>query len=932
MLSLGALSFTAPLVLLALLILPVLYWLLRITPPAPRKVIFPPLAFLLDLKNKQTTAQHTPLWLLLLRLILATLVILALAGPMLFAPQTSSSSGPLVLVVDNGWASAHNWRQRQNILYGLIDGAVQGARSIVLVTTAVERRGKSDLSLISPEEARKEVGNLEPHPWQVNRQEAQAHLQQQAPSLFAQQPEFVWLTNALDQDTATPFAEALLQLGPLQIISATNPKGLLILTAPETKSDRFELMVHRPLGGPALTTLVKAIGKKNQVLSVAALDFATDETAAKTAIELPLELRNKTTRIEIDGQRSAAAVALLDERWRRRAVGIVTAQADIDKPLLSDIYYSERALSPYAELRKGTLHHLLQDQLSVLLLPDTGQIPQDDHAELTNWVSQGGTLVRFAGPRLINRSDDLVPVTLRQGGRALGGALSWDEPQSLGPFPDTSPFFGLTIPDDVTVSRQVLAEPSMDLAAKTWAHLEDGTPLVTANRLGDGWLILFHITANAEWSSLPLSGLYVDMLRRVIALSNVAPGTRSADTNPTLLPPLQTLNGFGQLQGPPIDLRTIDPSRGLWLPNPHQPPGLYGNAKTLTAFNLQAETVSLAPVKSWPPAARITDQDVKRSTDLAPWILALAFALALIDGLVILYFGGKLANLRGPGIGQTTLALLVMLGTAILINSPLPAHANGNPEARALEAALTTRLAYVATGNTKTDAMSRAGLAGLTKSIKRRTAAEPGAPLAVNLETDELAFFPLIYWPVDEAQAPLSDKAIAKLNLYMKTGGTIVFDTADQQQRISSFDGKATTTTPAGIRLRRILERLDTPSLVPVPSDHVLTKSFYLLQDFPGRWMGGPVWVEGSSQGGSRGQGHRAHNDGVSSIIVGSNDWAAAWAIDATGRPLAPLVPGGPRQRELATRFGINLVMYTLTGNYKADQVHVPALLERLGQ
>jgi hypothetical protein len=113
------------------------------------------------------------------------------------------------------------------------------------------------------------------------------------------------------------------------------------------------------------------------------------------------------------------------------------------------------------------------------------------------------------------------------------------------------------------------------------------------------------------------------------------------------------------------------------------------------------------------------------------------------------------------------------------------------------------------------------------------------------------------------------------------------------------------------------------PQLTPVPADHVLTKSFYLLQDFPGRWADGRVWIEVSGEN---------VNDGVARIIVGSNDWASAWAIDQSGQPMFPVVPGGERQREMALRFGVNLLMYTLTGNYKTDQVHVPAILERLGQ
>ena len=74
-------------------------------------------------------------------------------------------------------------------------------------------------------------------------------------------------------------------------------------------------------------------------------------------------------------------------------------------------------------------------------------------------------------------------------------------------------------------------------------------------------------------------------------------------------------------------------------------------------------------------------------------------------------------------------------------------------------------------------------------------------------------------------------------------------------------------------------------------------------------------------------------NDGVTPVVIGANDWAAAWAVDDTGNPMFPVGrgSGGAQQREMAFRFGVNLIMHVMTGNYKSDQVHVPALLERLG-
>jgi hypothetical protein len=192
--------------------------------------------------------------------------------------------------------------------------------------------------------------------------------------------------------------------------------------------------------------------------------------------------------------------------------------------------------------------------------------------------------------------------------------------------------------------------------------------------------------------------------------------------------------------------------------------------------------------------------------------------------------------------------------------------------------------------------------------------------MAVDVEVDELIFFPLLYWPMVPEQRDLSDQALAKLDHFMKTGGTIVFDTRDQESALLASPARL---GPGGRRLRQVLRKLDLPPLIPVPGDHVLTKAFYLLQEFPGRWAGGTLWVERHPGG---------VNDGVSSIVIGANDWAGAWAVDQDGQPLAAVVPGGVLQREMAYRFGINLVMYALTGNYKADQVHLPAILERLGQ
>ena len=163
----------------------------------------------------------------------------------------------------------------------------------------------------------------------------------------------------------------------------------------------------------------------------------------------------------------------------------------------------------------------------MIILADVGNVAGDAHDRLARWIDDGGVLVRFAGPRLAASDDDLVPVKLRRGGRMLGGSLSWDQPQQLAAFSRESPFNGMPVPNDVTVTRQVLAEPDAGLSDHTWATLGDGTPLVTAARRGKGMIVLFHVTADTRWSDLPLSGAFVDMLKRIVGLSGAVAATEA---------------------------------------------------------------------------------------------------------------------------------------------------------------------------------------------------------------------------------------------------------------------------------------------------------------------------------------------------------------------------------------------------------------------
>ncbi|HKM69061.1 MAG TPA: DUF4159 domain-containing protein [Stellaceae bacterium] len=903
MLALGSLAFASPWLLVALAALPIIWWLLRVTPPAPRRIAFPAIRLLLGLVPREETPAHTPLWLILLRMALAVLVIFAVAHPLLNPQARLASTGPILIIIDDGWAAARDWPVRQAALTDLLAEAEREDRQVVLIATAppVTNEPPAPLAPIRAADARAAVQALQPKPWPVDRRAALVRLQ--ALSL-PEADSAVWLSDGVADGENEALAGYLAKRGSLRYLGAEPDQAPLLLATGDTQANDLGVMLRSlPAPTPRLYQ-VRASAEDGRLLARQAATIEPGAKGVRVRLPMPNELRNRATRIEIEGDQSAGSVLLVDERWRRRPVGIAAPANAGGQPLLSENYYLERALGPFSEIRRGRATDLLKRELAVLIFSDTGPDSPIEEAAVAKWIEAGGLLLRFAGPHLAEQGDQLLPVRLRRGGRTIGGALSWEQPARLAPFASDSPFAGLAVPADVTVSRQVLAEPDLDLASKTWARLADGTPLVTAEKRGQGWIVLVHTTANAEWSNLALSGLFVDMLRRTVAMSQ---GVAAASEE--TLPPIETLDGFGRLQRAPPTARPI-PGKEVAsaVASAQHPPGFYGTADTKRALNLSAGITELKPIESLPPNTLRETLASGREIDLRPLLLTAALLLALADLLIAYALRGLLR--RRPA--RLAAAFLV----AVLTGAP----AVRADDAFVVQATSELRLAYVRTGNDQVDAVSLAGLVGLTATLNRRTSVETAEPLAVDIEQDELIFFPLLYWPVVSDQAPPSATAVERINRYLGTGGTIFFDTRDgDEQTPGSFGGAALSAQ----YLRHLAGAIKIPALVPIPPDHVLTKSFYLMHEFPGRWNAGSLWVEPAED---------RVNDGVSSVVVGANDWAAAWAVDGQGRPAFAVVPGGEPQREMAMRFGVNLVMYVLTGNYKSDQVHVPAILERLGQ
>src|SRR5205085_2422577 len=415
------LGFAQPLVLLGLLSIPVLWWLLRLIPPQPRRINFPPTRLLFQIEPKQETPSRTPWWLTLLRLTLATIVILAAAGPLWNPPvETASSKAAIALLIDDGFVAAGTWDARMRTAEDLVARAEADNRAVALIPLSEPSR---DISFETPAAARVRIKQLKPKPYAVERADALVPLGR----LLGATPdvEIVWLSDGVDLGGGAEFVAALARLvgtRPATIIDG----GLApahALTAAENTAGALTVKVIRSATGTAETGVVRGLDLKGLPLGDALFAFKSDETETDAELALPVEIRNDIARLEIGAEHSAGAVTLLDKRWRRRAIGVVTgATADTAQPLLASTYYLSRALGPFADVRlaeRGSpaqaVAQFIEQRLPMIILADVGNV-SEAREQLTKWIDDGGVLVRFAGPRLAAADADLVPVNLSRGG------------------------------------------------------------------------------------------------------------------------------------------------------------------------------------------------------------------------------------------------------------------------------------------------------------------------------------------------------------------------------------------------------------------------------------------------------------------------------------------------------------------------------------
>ena len=787
---LSQLSFANAWILIGLLALPALWYLLKLTPPPPRTITLATARFLRDLIPQAPVSQKTPWWLLLLRTLFISLLIFALAGPAI-TPQskTPAPGGDVLILIENDWAAAQNWSDITKTAKHIIQETSREKHAIYLATTAPLKPQNDIQGPLLKDQALSYLNAIKPNPWR-------SETETLAPSLSAKNVSRVhFLSSGLETGISQTLQS---EMNKKFIIHYPDAQTLpAVITNAELRANGLHVATTRA-GGANTNTLIQILDKDDRLLTQNTGDNIKREgTQTTSTIAVAPALHDHIHTIKLPQSMGANAVFLTGNLFKNRTAGIVSRKSAEQTQSLADAsFYLTKALSPFGEVKTGQIEQLLAENVGLMILPDIANIPEGALEKLERWTENGGILLRFAGPNLAqsNTPSPLLPVPLRYGLRGTDGPVSWERAQKLTHFEESSPFYTISIPEDITFTRQILADPAFDIEDKIWARLEDGTPLITADKKERGLIVFIHTAATPDWSNLPLSGLYVDILQKLLDLSTYQ--NKNAIEKNTVLKAGILLDGFGNNYIPSGgesslsagELENLKPSR-------EHPPGLYSSALLSRPLNLGPSLYNLEPLQTNAPNMTYVRYQSETNIDLRPYAFYAALFLLLIDLFILIILFGW----AGQALRLTSLFLVCLL--CLL----LPTH---NAKAQEINADYANNfyLGFIRTGDIAIDQASEAGLKNIARVLRQRTSIEPKGVAGLAPISKEILFFPFIYWPISNSPQAMNAAERQNIQNYLDQGGFIIFDMQTANTAPSSAKSR---------HLRVLMNGLILPSLTP---------------------------------------------------------------------------------------------------------------------
>ena len=901
--TINNLAFSNHLALIGLFALPLVFYIIKLLPPAPKKMFFSSFYLIKSMEKVSVTKKNVPIWLLIYRIILITLIILFFSAPYLNIMNKKNTSNTIknyVIIADIGWSMSKEWDKFKKIVSEISVEAEKKNKKIIFYHSN-SKNNMSPKIFTSSKSINQYLKKINPVPWQFEKSNLIEVIKKN--NNFINDKTFFIFSkfdnkNYSDQKKSLDFYNNKVKnkvlIDPIE--------SIIFLKNVHTSKENIRLEVIRhALSKPSSKFSIRITSIDNQIIFKKEYELKPNQITFYFNQKFPLDVINQIHKLEIVDQNHAGAKYYFDDYSKKKRIGILSDSFQYkENPLLSSVYYIEKSLNTNNILKIGNLDQLIKFNCSVIIIPDKGNITDKDHSKLSNWLANGGTIIRFSNIRLAKNNTKFLPsnnlfMTIRN----VGGVLSMEKKLKINPFTKNSMFHGLEIPEDITFKKQLIFT-SNNNNLQILATLTDNTPLISLGKKNQGKIFLFHITANNDWSNLPLSALFSGMLQRIVLLSEKKIINSNANLNLT-----KEINSFGDLNNTDKILSIRDNSLLKKLtPSKENLPGIYENKELTIALNLSNKIYDEHFKSRLDKNYKIFSKFTIQVIDLKPLLLKIILFMFIIDMLITIILKKNFSFINGLNKHKNLLGLVFFFIFIFNLNNAYTEGLDND-----------TYLAYIKTPDKKLNAVSKSGLSTIKNLLETRTSVSPKEVIGVNITKDPIYYFPFLYWPLSKDLIILDITTVSKIKKYLTNGGMILFDIIGFSRESFSLESNKFKT------IKSFLASIEADNLSPINEGHTLTKSFYLLKKFSGRWDNKNLLIESSNL---------EEKDGVSSVILGFNDWAGAWALDINKNPLYPIVPGGERQREISYRFGINIVMYALTGNYKSDQIHFKSILNRL--
>ena len=885
--------------LIGLISLPIIFYIIRFYPPTPKQKDFSSLFLLKDIISKSSSKSKFPIWLLIFRLLICMLIILFFSDPFISNSKKNTEVKNYIIIADNSWSIANNWQNFKQILNKISLEAESNGKEVHIYLTSFSE--KFEPTILNSNNAVLEfINNNPPLPQQTERKSINEILLKN--NYFKSSKVFFIFSNldSISKKAQTKTLEIIKENNPA--IEIINPiKKITFIDNVVFNNETLEINIKRKGIYNNNSLILKISGNQSEILFKKEYFFKKDINEIQIKETFPLETINQFFKISILNENHAGSSFYLDDIRKNLSIGIVAETDSLDeKPLLSPTYYLKKSLNKSHKILVSPTKDLLKDNKSLIFLPSNSKLTKNDYKNLKEWVSNGGVLIRFADNKIVAQKDlyfdeKIYYQTLRK----MATEFSLRNTLSINTFKKNTLFDNLSIPDDLIFKKQLLTE-RFDSDILVLASLQDQSPLITMKEVDKGKVILFHVTSNNEWSNLPLSGLFQDIINRLLLITKVR-----KNKNSEVMILKSKVNSFGELTNPIKKyslLNSLELNKNA--PSFSTPAGIYENESLSVALNLSGNLNTETYYSEIDEKILIKNDYKKSIFKLKRYILIIIFIMFFIDMLINIII--KKNFIFKNFFKSTNLSLFV---SVLFFTLTININALGNDNYNKVF------LAYIKSSDQLLNKIAYSGLTSLQKYLTERTSVNPAGVKEIDITQDKIFFYPLIYWQISKDIINFDDRTIDKIKNYLNSGGMILFDIISQN-RSNNIDDEDKLED-----LKTLFSELGISGLFQINSNHTLSKSYYLLDKYPGRYDNKILLIDTDNL---------EYNDGVSSIIVGYNHWAGAWAKDKNNYPLYQAVPGGERQRELSIRFGINLVMYALTGNYKSDQIHNKSILQRL--